>query len=267
MSKIDPAKIGNTNQSSPRKHWFITLKVHDSWNRSNSSNLKSWLKEHTTSSVWQIEKGEDTGYLHIQLTMELMVKKRFTWLKRHFNDIAHIEPCHNINASYDYCSKSETRIEGPYIMPEPLGVKDILDPLKGFDYYPYQQRIVDIITGPVDPRKIYWFWEPIGNVGKSDFCLHCILNHDVIVFDGAKKDILHAYNGEKIVFFDLSRTCENYVSYDAIEQLKKGFCFSTKYESKMKVYNKPHVIIFANFEPDVSKLSLDRWDVTEITPL
>ena len=29
----------------------------------------------------------------------------------------------------------------------------------------------------------------------------------------------------------------------------------------MRIYATPHVIIFANFPPDQSKLSYDRWDI------
>lgn len=36
---------------------------------------------------------------------------------------------------------------------------------------------------------------------------------------------------------------------------------STKYESTTFFFNKPIVLVFANFKPDRSKLSSDRWNV------
>lgn len=241
--------------------WFITMNLSQSWNSSNSSNLNSWIKEHCKEATWQLERG-DSGNLHVQLTMKLKVKQRLTWLKRHFSKIAHCEVSNNMQ-QYDYCSKIPSRIEGPYYYPAPVD-DGIEDPLEGKQLYEWQQRIVDIITGPVDGRKVFWFWEPVGNVDKSDFCLHCILKHDAVVYDSGKKDILYAHKRQKVVFFDLSRTVERFVSYDCIEQLKNGFCLSGKYESDMKVFPKPHIIVFANFPPDTSKLSADRWVVERI---
>lgn len=66
------------------------------------------------------------------------------------------------------------------------------------------------------------------------------------------------------IIIDLSRSMEDHVPYEAIEDIKNGIFFSGKYESKMIVRNNPIVIIFANFEPDTSKLSKDRWVITKI---
>ena len=38
----------------------------------------------------------------------------------------------------------------------------------------------------------------------------------------------------------------------------------SKYESKPVIRNSPHVIVFANFEPDKSALSEDRWLILNI---
>lgn len=263
-SNVAPVGDGNTESPTARRGtckyvWFITMNLSEPWNGSNTMDLNNWIKEHCKEATWQLERG-DSGNLHVQLTMKLKVKQRLTWLKRHFSPIAHCEVSNNPEASYDYCSKIDSRIEGPYYYPKPLRPR-IVDPLEDKTLFEWQQRIVDIITGPVDDRKVYWFWDPIGGVGKSKFCLHCILKYGAVVYDSGKKDILYAHKDHEVVFFDLSRTVEGFVSYDAIEQLKKGFCFSGKYESGMKIYPVPHIIIFANFPPDTSKLSADRWVV------
>jgi len=57
---------------------------------------------------------------------------------------------------------------------------------------------------------------------------------------------------------------EEYISYGAMEKIKNGFYMSSKYESKPIIRNCPHIICFANFEPDYDKLSQDRWKVHNI---
>lgn len=266
-SNVAPVGVGNTitppSRDNGKKHWMITLKTGNKYNGSNGSYLRKWLEEFTSEAVWQVEVGDESGYEHIQLTFRLKVKQRLSWLKNHFHKQAHCEVVNNGDAAFDYCQKSETRLHGPFYWPEPVS-NGVEDPLEGKTLYNWQQEIIDIFNGPVDARKIYWFWEPNGNVGKSDFCLHCVLNHDAVVYDSGKKDILFAHKNQTKIIFDLSRTQEGFVSYDAMESLKKGFCFSGKYESGMKVFPKPHIVVFANWEPDTSKLSMDRWDIRRI---
>lgn len=264
-SKQIQRKVGNTNQPSAKKHFILTLKVSESWNSSNSSILNSWLRQHCSAYAWQLECGTMTGYYHIQLTLTLFEKQRFTWLKRHFCSHAHIEECHNIDASFDYCSKSDTRIRGPYIYPEPIDSQiPIQDPLEGVEYYWWQKRLLEILDNPVHPRHIHYFFDTTGNTGKSTMALHCILKYNAIVYDGQTKDIMHAHTNARVVIFDIPRSSGN-VSWHAVESLKRGFGFSPKYDSKMKLFQIPHIIIFSNDPPDISKLSLDRWQIYEIT--
>ncbi len=63
---------------------------------------------------------------------------------------------------------------------------------------------------------------------------------------------------------DIPRANEGNVSYQAIEDLKNGALFSTKYESGMCVFNSPHVVVFANMAPDLNKLSADRWNIIHL---
>lgn len=68
----------------------------------------------------------------------------------------------------------------------------------------------------------------------------------------------------KVCVFHYTRAVENYVSYEALEAIKDGIFFSTKYESGMVVFDSPHVVVFANFPPDRTQLSADRWRITNI---
>ena len=92
-------------------------------------------------------------------------------------------------------------------------------------------------------------------------------HHNAFIVSGGKvADIAHVYNEEPIVIFDLPRTMADHCDhiYSMIEKFKDGCIFSVKYESRTKVFDVPHVIVFANFEPDLSKLSNDRCQVSSI---
>jgi len=38
---------------------------------------------------------------------------------------------------------------------------------------------------------------------------------------------------------------------------------STKYETIQKIFKVPHIIVMANFKPDRTKLSRDRWNIID----
>ena len=43
--------------------------------------------------------------------------------------------------------------------------------------------------------------------------------------------------------------------------LKNGKIVQTKYEVTVKIYEAPHIMVFANWEPNFMAMSLDRWHV------
>lgn len=115
-------------------------------------------------------------------------------------------------------------------------------------------------------RKVIWYSDSRGDSGKTFLSKYMCVEMGAIRFENGKSaDLKYAYNGERIVIFDLSRSQEEHVNYEAMESIKNGIMFSTKYDSAMKIYDPPHFVVFANFVPVYSKLSQDRWHVREIT--
>ncbi len=70
--------------------------------------------EHIKYSMFQLEKGENEGTYHIQMFLVFSIGKRFSTIKTYF-PTAHFEDVKGSNIQCrDYCSKSETRVEGPF---------------------------------------------------------------------------------------------------------------------------------------------------------
>nr|UZT54562.1 MAG: putative replication-associated protein [scracolig virus 2] len=127
-----------------------------------------------------------------------------------------------------------------------------------------QDALTNIIATDPDPRHVHWFYDIVGGVGKSFMVDYLVAFHSGICFtNGKMADIAHAYNYQPLVIFDLARTQEDKLDavYMALESFKNGRIFSPKYESHVKVFDVPHVLVFANFAPDKTKLSADRWKV------
>lgn len=125
----------------------------------------------------------------------------------------------------------------------------------------WQVELVNYLETEPDPRKIRWFVDEVGNVGKSFFSRNYDRRRSYVITGGKHADIYYAYDYEPVIFIDLARTKEDQVPYEVMENFKNGYFLSTKYEVKRMKFNIPHVVVFSNFHPDQSKLSMDRWDI------
>lgn len=131
------------------------------------------------------------------------------------------------------------------------------------EWRPWQRELLDILEGPVDPRKIYWYVDTDGGKGKSFLASYVASNLESFISTGGRsQDIAYAYRRQPIVIFDIPRDAIDFVNYGVLEQLKNGVMSSNKYESVVKVFPKPHVVVFANFHPCHGKFSADRLVLT-----
>jgi len=136
----------------------------------------------------------------------------------------------------------------------------------------WQTACLNICQQPATGRKVSWFWESVGNVGKSFMARYLALHHQALIVRAMKKaDMLHVLSKRiteaNIVVFDLTRSTEAgavEVVYEVIEQLLDQVISSGKYDSQTVWFETVHIIVFANFEPNRGTMSLDRWDVHHI---
>lgn len=156
-------------------------------------------------------------------------------------------------------------------MKYPRGIKELIQ-LQSSVYkfsapekwHEWQQDILNVITCPdsdPDDRKILWVYDPKGCAGKTTLMRYILTNiGDAICLSGKVTDMAYAYEGHRIVMFDIARSEKEYMEhfYVFAEKLKGGVIFSNKYESGMKTFAPPYVIFFSNFKPDESKWTSDR---------
>lgn len=128
------------------------------------------------------------------------------------------------------------------------------------------QKFIYTKTLQQNDRQITFCIDPVGAKGKTTLCKWIYQKHkgDVFICSGGKyQDILYAYQGESWVIMDLPRATESeHVSYRALEAFTNQLAFSGKYDSAMKIFNKPKIIVFSNSELDWGKLTHDRFDKT-----
>lgn len=230
--------------------------------------FKVLLTKGVTDYIYQWEMGEQ-GTLHIQFGVYFENKRTKDSVIKMFPG-CHIEVAQNWPAVKNYCSKKDTRVDGPY---KPL-TRTAKDPLRGLQLFPWQEEVLTIISSEPDSRTIHWFVDDTGNTGKTSLAKHiCLSTEGTLFLAGKAADMKYgccSYIDQaknpplRVVIVDLVRTQETFFSYQGLEEIKNGIFFNTKYESKMVIYDCPHVIVFANWMPQVEKLSKDRWSIHSI---
>lgn len=258
-AKCESVPSGNTKTDGKKPienavyRWFFTLRE----DKNDLCQLWQMLKEISKKFNFQLEEGEG-GYRHYQGCFSLKERLRRNGVKDiiGYHDI-HLEHCKNWYAALKYTSKDHTKIAGPW--DEDKKPIKIVEKLRL-----WQQSLADELDSEPDDRKIIWYYDEIGKSGKTVFCKWLMYHRNAMGYTcGGYKDIAHAYNYQKIVCFNYTRALESddHINYSAIESLKDGLMFSSKYESGCKIFDSPHVVIFSNKLPDFSKLSMDRWDI------
>ena len=130
-----------------------------------------------------------------------------------------------------------------------------------FKFRPWQEALVNICKGKAHSRHIYWVEDARGAAGKSRLTTYMCREMNAVELDGRQMDAAFSYTGQRIVLFDLARAVEAPTLKDLYivgEKLKNGQIYSSKYQSRLKVFDTPHVIYFSNSPPPVGVWSADR---------
>lgn len=264
---LDPVIL--EKEGSKARTWCFTINNHTV---SDIDTLGTLFEQY----VFQEETGE-CGTPHLQGVCRFKNARSFKAMKK-MHPKAHWSVCENWLASIKYCSKTDTRTGQVFIkgvtLPKTtqMAVREKISPLAGKELYPWQKEVMDIIASEPHPRHIHWFVDKQGGRGKTTLVRHIIRTrkqNDVILINGRAIDmkygiaqmVLKQKQDPHICLLNYSRTQEDRVSYQGLEECKDGLFYSTKYECGQIDYDPPHMIVFANFKPDFDALSADRWIV------
>nr|WET17281.1 replication associated protein [Banana bunchy top alphasatellite 2]WET17282.1 replication associated protein [Banana bunchy top alphasatellite 2] len=273
--------------------WTFTLHYSDATERGKF--LATLKEEDVHYAVVGDETAPNTGRKHLQGYLSLKKRFRISGIKKKYSSRAHWEKARG--SDYDnkaYCSKEalilelgvpcqtgsnkrkladmvtrspeRMKIEQPEIFHRYQSVKKMKEFKERYVYpnldRPWQVQLTELIEAEPDDRTIIWVFGPKGNEGKSTYAKSLIQKDWFYTRGGKKENILFAYVDEgstKNVVFDLPRTVQEFINYDVIEALKDRVIESTKYKPvKYLELNSVHVIVMANFLPDMCKISEDR---------
>lgn len=135
---------------------------------------------------------------------------------------------------------------------------------------PWQRELDDILAEDADDRTVVFVVDYQGNAGKSWYAHHYCKHHEKaqVMLPGKKADMAYALESDTTcLFVDAPRSKQGeYIQYDFLEDIKNGYVFSTKYESRVKQMSKCHVVVMMNEYPDMTKLSQDRYRIIEVAP-
>lgn len=249
---------GNTKKTRAplAKYWQLTL---NNYTDQQIQVIEEKAKKYKWKYLIGFELAPTTGTPHahifVQSETRIRIDEKIKEFKFHWEKCSGGEDS-NVNYITKECDKCIGNIK---IKRKPKILEDE-------QLYEWQKELVEIIKNEPDDRTIYWYWSKEGMTGKTTFCKYLSAKYGAIPLEGKKNDILYcaAEFETDIYIWDLERSMEEYVSYGALEKIKNGYYMCAKYESKPIIRACPHIIVFANFKPEINKLSEDRWKIKNI---
>lgn len=269
--------MSQTGKNSEKRYkcWFFTHNNPDEQN--GRTILLGRLAQLKCNAIFQLESGENNTR-HWQGVIRFTAARGFTSVRKVLSTSlpgAHWERCRSWKDAVKYCSKADTRVDGPWIVGDVPYIKPSTDFFIEEKASWWQQAVLSHVSSPVDRRKLVWVHEPRGGVGKSTLARHLIgfkYPGTSIAVRGSHGDILYAVKQHLdtgkllwLLVVDIPRANTNKVSYVALEDVGNGLIFSTKYESGHAVFDPPHRVVFSNYPPDLTQLSADRWLIIDAT--
>lgn len=240
--------------------WDFTLKMDIDNEKGQFDMLMKLLGDKCKKWAFQLEKGE-SGYLHYQgrVSLKLKARKGFTLEWIHWS----ITSDENKNNDF-YVMKEQTRVKGPWLDTDkvifiPRHVRDIT-------LFPWQQDILESAK-VFDTRGINVLYNKSGNIGKSTLAIYAGcrgLARNIPMMESYKDYMAMVMDcpTSDLYFVDFPRSmnkagCAGF--WSAIESIKNGHAYDSRYSFREKYFDPPCIWIFTNTIPSKEYLTGDRW--------
>ena len=142
---------------------------------------------------------------------------------------------------------------------------------------PWQESLLEYVQQPCD-REIFWIIGKEGNEGKNWFQKYVkswlgarrvvtgidIKANNASIFQALRKCPIVTAD---IFLFNIGKSMKKFdqINYDALEKMKDGEAFASKYDSQQLKIRVPNVVmVFSNSPPDVKELAKVRFRVFDI---
>ena len=142
---------------------------------------------------------------------------------------------------------------------------------------PWQESLLEYVQLPCD-REIFWIVGKEGNEGKNWFQKYVkswlgarrvvtgidIKANSASIFQALRKCPIVTAD---IFLFNIGKSMKKFdqINYDALEKMKDGEAFASKYDSQQLKIRVPNVVmVFSNSPPDVKELAKVRFRVFHI---
>ena len=139
---------------------------------------------------------------------------------------------------------------------------------------PWQESLLEYVQQPCD-REIFWVVGQEGNEGKNWFQKYVkswlgarrvvtgidIKANSASIFQALRKCPIATAD---IFLFNIGKSMKKFdqINYDALEKMKDGEAFASKYDSQQLKIRVPNVVmVFSNSPPDVSELAKVRFRI------
>lgn len=252
--------------------WVFCLRWSVPHTDENLAKLTTLMKVTCANWIFQAEDTTDNPHYQIycRRVKKIRAKQWAVSLNGEFSGI-YISPASTAGkvALSNYAMKKDTRVAGPW-SDKPIYLGQDLP----VTLWKWQRELWEEIQGVPHPRKIIFVVNRRGNIGKSTFAKWLFFHHGILTLPfGTAKDLANLvskFQGKSAYIFDLARTRPKTESFDdvysTLEAIKNGYVVNLKYETSAFAMAKPHVIVFSNEPPKMTKLSRDKYDIRYIEP-